>query len=56
METGTVTLDATTVAPAIVVAEGGNGVTLWGFLPTGPIRFEAQRGDDPGVGVFVSDG
>ena len=55
METGIVTLDENTVAPAVVVAETLERVTLWVFLPTGPIRYDATRGDTPAVGVFITD-
>ena len=55
METGRVTLDANTTAPAIVIGEEGDNVILWVFLETGPIRFVAARGEEPDEGVFVSD-
>ena len=56
MESGIVTLDENKTAPAVVVgsADGGR-VVLWVFLETGPIRYVAERGVAPGVGVFVSD-
>ena len=56
MESGIVTLDENKTAPAVVVgsADGGR-VVLLVFLETGPIRYVAERGDAPGVGVFVAD-
>jgi hypothetical protein len=57
METGMVTLDEHTVAPAIKLLDlDGGRVLLYVFLPSEPVRYEAVRGDAPGIGVFVSDG
>ena len=56
METGLVTLAESVVAPAIVIGtEGGDMVALWVFVQTGPFRYIATRGTEPGVGIFVAD-
>ncbi len=56
METGLVTLKVGVVAPAVKVLDlDGGRVLLWVFLPAEPIRYEATRGTEPAVGVFVPD-
>ncbi len=56
METGTVQLDETTTAPALKLLDlDGDRVLLYVFLPTDPIRYEAARGTELAIGVFVPD-
>ena len=56
METGTVKLSENTTAPAVKIMDlDGDRVLLYVYLPTEPIKYEATRGDQLAVGVFVSD-
>lgn len=56
MHTGMVKLSENTIAPAVKIMDlDGDRVLLYVFLPTEPIKYEATKGDQLAVGVFVSD-